>query len=429
MGKRFNIREKFIKVSSSIQSNKYIGAISNGLGATMPMLLAGSLFTLIDAISIPAYQAFLESSGLKVLTAIIPTVTTSIIALYAVFTIANSLTDQFKQDGRVAGLLSLMAFLIVTPFGVMQDETVGIGIGWLGAKGLFVAMFVALITARIYVLVLDKNLYIKMPKGVPSTIEKSMAALVPGVVIIFVFLIIRGLFNLTSFGNVHAFVFNFIQVPLTQLGSSPFAYLIAVLMIGVLWFFGVHGALLVLSVMSPIWTPLRLENLEAFQLGLPLPNVVIGTPFYTVFASLGGTGATLGLAIAMLFAKSKQYKTLGKLAIIPSICGINEPLLFGLPIVLNIKLLVPFIVTPLITSSLGLAATYLGIIPKLRGLNAPTGTPVVVRGFLEGGWKVAVFQVLLVVISFLIYYYFFKKMDQEAYSKEIAAASESVETA
>lgn len=419
MDKSQNFRNKLVKIASKIQRNKFISGISNGLSATMPMLIGGAMFTLIDSVNITAYQEFLVNSGLKELTSIPPRITTDLIGLYAAFTIANALAKEFKKDGSTAGILSLMAFLLVTPMGLMQDETAGLSVTWLGARGLFVSMIVAVLVSLIYSFIIDKKFYIKMPAGVPPTIEQSMAALVPAFIILSFFLVVRGLFSLTEFNDIHTFIFAFVQAPLTSLGGSPWAYMIAILAISLLWFFGVHGALVVLSVMSPIWTPLRLENLTAFQQGAELPNLIAGSSSYMIFSSVGGSGATLGLAIALLFAKSKQYKAMGKLAFLPSLFGINEPLLFGMPIVLNLKLVIPFVLTPLVTNGLGVLATAMGILPKLRGMGTPTGTPIIVRGFLEGGWKVAVFQLLLVVISFAIYYPFFKKMDKEAYAREI----------
>lgn len=411
-------RKVLVKVAAKIQKNKYVNAISSGLSATMPMLIGGAIFTLIDSIPMSAYQDFLTNTGLKALTALPPRITTDMIALYSAFTIANAFAKELKKDGATAGILSLMSFLLLTPIGLMTDEAAGLPLEWLGAKGLFVAMFTAILTTALYSFTIDKNLYIKMPKGVPPTIEKSMAALVPAFIILSVFLGINGIFSMFEYGNVHDFVFTIVQAPLTQLGGSPIAYIIATLMASILWFFGVHGALVVLSVMAPIWTPLRLENLAAFQSGAEMPNLIAGSSSYMIYTSIGGSGATIGLAIALLFAKSKQYRTLGKLSIIPSIFGINEPLLFGMPIVLNVKLLVPFVVTPLVTNSLALFLTSIGILPRLRGMGTPTGTPVVVRGFLEGGWKVALFQLLLVCISFIIYYPFFKSLDKEAHLKE-----------
>jgi PTS system cellobiose-specific IIC component len=282
-------------------------------------------------------------------------------------------------------------------------------------------MIVALVVGRLYVLILEKEFYIKMPKGVPPTVEKSFASIVPGIIITILMLAVRGIFGATSYGNIHKFIYTLVQIPLTQLGGGWVAFLITTLATSILWFLGVHGGMVVYSVMAPIWTTTRLQNLEAFQKGLDLPNLIPGGSFVSVYPNLGGSGATIGLAIALMFAASKRYKTLGKLTIIPGLLGINEPLMFGLPMVLNTKFIIPLIGAPLVNSVLAIIATATGIIPRLRGIGTPMGTPIIIRGFIEGGWRVAVFQAVLVAVSFLIYYPFFKKADAAALEEEAKA--------
>ena len=421
MEKTQTLRIKMQKISSKIQSNVYMSSISSGLSLLMGVLIAGAIFTLIDSINVAGYQNFLKSTGLKTLTGIPATVTSNLISLYTVFAIAYVLAGKFKKDSFSAGLLALMSFLILTPMGPMVDKSTGISTQWLGAAGIFVSMLVALIVGRLYFFILEKQFYIKMPKGVPPTVEKSFASIVPGIAITVLMLAVRGIFAATSYGNIHKFVYTLVQVPLTHLGGGWTAFLITTLVASTLWFLGVHGGMVVYSVMNPIWTTMRVQNLEAFQKGLELPNLIPGGSFLSVYTNLGGSGATIGLAIALIFAASKRYKTLGKLTIIPGLLGINEPLMFGLPMVLNTKFLIPLIAAPLVNSILAMVATAMGIVPKLRGIGTPMGTPVVIRGFIEGGWRVAVFQAVLVVVSFLIYYPFFKKADANALEEEAKA--------
>lgn len=154
-------------------------------------------------------------------------------------------------------------------------------------------------------------------------------------------LIVKAIFNVTPWGSVHAVIYTFLQTPLQNLGGSIWALLLAMFVVHLLWLFGIHGMLVVLSVMMPIWISLDLQNLEAYQAGEPLPNIV-GLAFVMVYILLGGSGATLGLNLLMLFrAKSQRFKTLGKLAIPAGICGINEPILFGTPIILNPIMAIP----------------------------------------------------------------------------------------
>lgn len=422
-------RVKIQKISNKVQKNIYISSISNGLMALMPILILGAIFSLINALKIEAYQAFLESSGLKTFTSMPMTVTTDLIALYATFSIAYNFATQKKQQGFSAGILALMGFLLVTPKGLLDDgATAAIGYSWLGAKGLFVAIIVALLVGTVYVFVLEKKFYIKMPKGVPPTVEKSFAALTPGFLMAIILLILAAIFRATPYGNMHEFVFNIIQVPLTSLGGTWWAMLVCVFVIHLLWFFGVHGTLVVYSVVGPIWVTLGLENLQAYQQGLEGTNIV-GSPFFPVYVLVGGAGATLGLIITMLFAKSKRYKTLGRLAIVPSFIGVNEPVIFGLPLVLNLRLMIPFIVTPIITSGLAILLTALGILPVLNGVQVPLGIPIIFNGWMTGGWRVGLFQIVLIAISVAMYYPFFKKADAEALAEEQAAEAKEREQA
>lgn len=418
-----NFRNQLQKVSGVIQKNKYMSSISNGLAAIMPVLIGGAIFSLVDSLNWQVYQDFLVNTGLKTLTSIPAQVTTNVISIYVVFSIAYGLAESFKKSGFAAGIIAVMSFLIVTPMGLMEDQTMGISLQWLGAPGLFVSMIVAVIAARVYALVLDKEIYIKMPKGVPPTIEKSFAAIIPSLIIILIMLTIRGIFSSTSFMSIHQFVFTIVQTPLTALGGSWLAFLICVIATSVFFFLGVHGPLVVYSVMGAIWTPLQIENMTAFQSGMELPNLIVPSASLMIYAAAGGTGATIGLAIAMLRSKSARYKTLGKLTFIPSLFGINEPLIFGLPMVLNTTLLLPFIGAPLIGSALSIVATYMGFLPPLRGI-APMGTPLFVNGFIEGGWRVALFQLFLVILSYVIYLPFFKKADNQEYIQENAAVIE-----
>lgn len=418
-------RAKIQKVSTKIQKNTYISAISNGLMALMPILILGAIFSLINALKLDPYQNFLVNTGLKDYTSIPATVTTDVIALYAVFSIAYNFATQHKQQGFSAGILALMSFLLVTPKGLLDDgATTAFGYSWLGAKGLFVAIILALLVGKIYTFVLEKKFYIKMPKGVPPTVEKSFAALTPGFIIAIVMLILSAIFAATTYGNMHEFVFSIIQLPLTSLGGTWWAMLICIFVIHLLWFFGVHGTLVVYSVVGPIWVALGLENLDAYQRGVEGTHI-IGSPFFPVYVLIGGAGATLGLIIAMLFAKSTRYKTLGKLAIIPSLIGVNEPVIFGMPLVLNVRFLVPFIVTPLVSSGLAILLTTLGILPVLHGIQVPLGIPVLVNGWMNGGWRVSAFQLVMIGASFLIYYPFFKKADSEALEQERQAEAKA----
>ncbi|SPY17224.1 PTS system, cellobiose-specific IIC component [Paenibacillus polymyxa] len=342
------------------------------------------------------------------------TMTTGIIALYAVFFIAYRLAQAFDKDPLVPAATALLSFLIVTPIQTF-DKVRALPLQWLGAQGLFVAMIVGLIAARLYIWIVDRNWTIKMPDGVPPTVVKTFSGLIPAVLVALVFVIVAGLFMQTSFGTVHDFIYTYLQIPLEGLGGSLGALIIALIIMQALWMFGIHGAIVILAIVKPIWMSLDLANLDAFQAGAPLPNI-IGLAFWSIFCNYA---PMLGFALLLVFlAKSKQLRTIGKLGLPGTFFSIHEPLIFGIPMVLNPLLAIPFIVAPIICAVLGYIATNIGLLPAPIGIYPPFGTPIFALGFIEGSWKLAAAQLVLIPISMLIYYPFFRALDKQALKKE-----------
>jgi PTS system cellobiose-specific IIC component len=427
MAEANKFQETMQKVAGGIQSNRYVSSITNGLMTAMPITIIGALGSLINGLPIDGYQQFLQNTGLKAITSIPNEITTNLLALYVVFLVAAKFAETYDLDGIPAGILALMSFMMVTPY--MYDlealtyANQGIPSAWLGGSGIFTAFIVALVTAKIYTTFTIKGWVIKMPAGVPPTVAKSFSGLIPGFVVALLWLLVRFLTTLTPMGDMHTIIFSVIAAPLTSLGGTFAAMLIAILIAHLLWVCGVHGAMVVFSVFTPIWTPLTNANLAAYNVGEEIPNIISGALVMQVLFI--GSGATLGLVFWMLRAKSEQYRVLGKLALIPNICGINEPIIFGLPVIMNFTLAIPFILTPTMMLILAYLGMRLGILPFLPGLNAPLGTPAIIGGFLAGGWKWAIFQTLMIALSGIIYYPFFKSMDAQAYEKEELAKQET----
>lgn len=343
-----NLLTRIQSVTYKIQNNQYISAITNALMALLPITIIGSLCSLINALPIDAYQTFLNNSGLKLITSIPNSVTNNLLALYAVFLVTQKFVGAHEIDGTPAGLISLMAFLIVTPYNLTKSGSMeSLSVSWFGAAGLFTAFIVALVVGKIYVVFQARGWTIKMPEGVPPAISKSFSALIPSFVVVFLMSLIRFVFGLTSYGSIHSFIFKFISTPLTMLGSSLPAVLVAIIVMQVLWLFGIHGYMIVFTVFQPIWSVMETANLAAYNSNQAIPYIVSKSLFSQ--AMISGSGMTIGLVVAMLFAKSKQYKAMGKIAIIPNIFGINEPVIYGTPIVMNFRLAIPFITVPLVS--------------------------------------------------------------------------------
>jgi len=265
-----------------------------------------------------------------------------------------------------------------------------------------------------------------MPDGVPPTVEKSFAALIPAGVSLSVFFVINIVFAMTPFENAFNFVFVILQTPLLKLGNTLPAMVIAYIFLHFFWFFGVNGGSVVGAVFNPILQTLSAENLAALQAGQAMPNIIC-QQFQDLFATFGGAGSTLSLLIAMLlFCHSKRVKELGKLALVPGIFGINEPIIFGLPILLNPLMLVPFMLVPTINIIISYFCMSIGLVPLCTGVAIPWTMPVIVSGFLATGWQGSVLQALLLVLGVFIYMPFIKMMDKQYLADENKAV-ESVE--
>ena len=217
-----------------------------------------------------------------------------------------------------------MSFLIITPYedGVLPTQ-------WLGATGMFSAIIGSLAVAGIFKFCLDKKIAIRLPKQVPPMVSNQFTAILPALFSILIFGIIKYVMELTDFGCLHNLIYTVIGMPLRSLGSNIFGAYILFMVTGLLWFFGIHGGMIVMNIMMLVFMPLQMENLAAYQAGEPLPNMISGQ-----FLSVG-TGSLVFLVLMLILAKSKTARSVSKLAIIPSCFGIDEPAYFGLPMIMN----------------------------------------------------------------------------------------------
>ncbi|WP_144548211.1 PTS cellobiose transporter subunit IIC [Bacillus sp. X1(2014)] len=431
---KFNqmLEEKVMPVAGRIAGQRHLQALRDGIILTMPLLIIGSIFLILGFLPIDGYPEFMARTfGDAWLTKLLYPVsaTFDIMALIAAFGIAYRLAEQYKVDPLSAGAISVAAFILATPYFTMftpEGATAAVQVGGvlpmalLGSKGLFVAMILAMFSTEIYRYIIQKNIVIKMPDGVPPSVSKSFVALFPGFLVILCVWIIRLLIENTSFESLHNVIGQLLQEPLGALGGTLIGALIAVFFVQLLWSTGLHGASIVGGVMAPIWLAQTDANRLALQAGDEIPNI-ISQQFFDIFIYMGGSGATFVFAIMMLFmAKSQQSKQLGRLAIGPGIFNINEPITFGAPIVLNPLLIIPFILTPLaltITTYIGMST---GFAPKTAGVAVPWTTPPIIGGYLATGGNIrgAIMQVINLVVSFAIYYPFFRMWDKQNFNLE-----------
>jgi len=435
----------FMPFAAKLAGQKHLSALKDGIILTMPLIIIGSVFLILGYLPIPGYADFMANIfGDAWLTKLSYPVdaTFNMMGLIAAFGIAYRLAEKYDIDAITAGAISLAAFLLATPFNVpfLADgakEAVQVGgaipVALMGSKGLFVAMVIAMLSTEIYRLIVQKNIVIKMPDGVPPAVSKSFVALIPGFVVITVVWVIRllieylnakGYFDAAS---IHDIVGTVLGGPLGVLGSSLIGSIIAYMLIMMLWSAGLHGTNIVGGVMNPIWLSNTDENRIAFQAGKELPNIFT-SQFFEVFINIGGTGATFGLLLLMVFwAKSKQMKELGKLSGGSGTFNVNEPIIYGTPIVMNPLLVIPFFLTPIVLIVVTYLAMSTGIVAKPAGIAIPWTTPPIIGGYLATGGHIsgAIMQAVSIVISFFMYLPFFKMWDK--LKKKEEAEAEQVE--
>lgn len=435
------LESKLMPIAKLIGKNKYLISIRDGFLLSMPLLVVGSMFMLISNFPIQAWMDLLSNTNfagapISSYFSNVTNATFSVMAIFIIIGIGYNYAKHEKTNQIFGAAIAILSWFVLMPFTTAYtpegaSEAVNIAsvpLEWVGSKGIFIGILCAFVSVKIYKWVETKDWTIKMPKGVPPTVEQSFAALIPVAVVISVFFIIRVLFSLTPWGDAFDFVYKILQIPLQKVGDSLGAMLGIYLFAHILWLFGIHGTNITDSVFRPILYALSAENLAALQAGQALPHI-INVQFQDLFATYGGGGSTLSLLIAMFFfCKSKRIKELGKISIIPGIFGINEPVIFGLPIVLNPMIAIPFILVPMINILISYITMFIGMVPICNGVIMPWTTPPIISGFLSSGWQGAILQIFLIALGVVVYYPFIKAIDMQ-YIKDEAEVKDNPEYA
>ena len=415
------LEEKLVPVAAWIAENKYVNGIRRAFIMMMPLLMIGSLFLMITAFPLPAYQrgmASLLGENWKDIFDIPVSATFNLIALFVAFLVAQQLAKQFELDSIAVGLLSLASFLILTPLGNTSEFGQVITFTWLGSKGMFVAMVIGVVTVKIFHFFVKRDILVKMPDGVPPEVIKSFEALIPGTVILATALLLRVGMEHTSYGTIHDFVYKMLALPLRALGTSYIGSILTVFAISILWSVGINSGSMVNGFVRPFWLENQAENIAALQARQPLPHVITEQFFDMIW--MGGAGVTLSLLLAIvIFAKSKHIKSVGAIGIVPGIFNINEPVLFGLPIILNPIMLIPFNIVPIVMVTTQYIAMNIGLVSKPLGVAFPWPTPAVISGFITvGDLSGALIQIVNLIIGAMIYLPFLRIIDKASKKEE-----------
>ncbi|TFJ46945.1 PTS cellbiose transporter subunit IIC [Carnobacterium divergens] len=422
------LESKVLPVATKIGSQRHMTAIRKGIIATLPLTIVGSFFTILLNIPIDSVAAIIEPY--KSILDVPFRFTVGILSLYATFGISSSLAKSYKMDSMTSGLLAVLAFLIstVVPTQVLDpvDKVIEAGryinIASLSSASLFGAIVTSIISVEIYRFMKEKNITIKMPEGVPPEVSNSFVALLPTAVIILFFWTIRYVlgFDISSFLST-------ILMPLKGVlaGNSLFGGLLTVFLITFFWVLGIHGPAIMGPVIRPFWDISIAENMDAFQAGTnahQLPNIFT-EQFLQWFVWIGGAGATLSLVVLFLFSKSEYLRSLGKLSLLPGLFNINEPIIFGAPIVMNPILGLPFILAPLVTTTFSYILTVTNVVPMMTA-RLPFTVISPIAAWISTNWSImaGILVIINFFISLAIYYPFFKVFEKQQLAREREAA-------
>lgn len=425
------LNDKVIPKIMAFVNTKAMIALKNGLLYAMPMMMIGAVFLLISNFPIPAVTNALSNAGITPLLNQACDGTFSIIAIIAAIGIGYEYVKNEGYNGLPAGVISLCTYLIMQPASIATADGGSAGVilkGWTGGKGMIAAIISGLIVGWIYSTFLNKDVRIKMPAGVPEGVANAFTALIPGFVIILGATVVYGIFQLTMGITPIEWVYNVLQTPLQGMTDSFGGVLAMGFVIPFFWFFGIHGSTIVGDgIMGPLLLANSADNQAILDAGLELTIAngghIVTKQFLDQFMVVTGSGITIGLVLFMaFFARSKQLREIGKLGVVPSFFNVNEPVLFGTPVVLNPILAVPFMLMPVISGTIEYFAMYFGLCPLYSGVVVPWTCPPIISGFLVGGWRTALLQLIILVLSFFVYLPFIRAIDKQYVEQEKQAS-------
>ena len=433
------LEEKFVPFAAALGNQRHLVAIRDAFVVIMPVTIVGALAVLINNIQgvfaenglnvmsiYNGYSNFLKTTGIGDVMTAVNKGSINMMAVLLVAALGYEMAAGMDGDGIATSIVSLTCYLGLAP--AVQTLTTsyatsaadgsslesievatstiasgGIAGSKLDSNGMFVGMLLTIAVSEIFVrLSRNDKLKITLPDGVPPAVAGSFTVLIPAIFTVII-VVAAGIYvdKLTGM-NIWDIIQKFVSAPLNSVADTLGTAILVEVLVHVLWVFGLHGANIVSAVTTPIFTPMGIENTAAFENHEPIPNIVSSV---AMFARLGGSGATLGLIIAvLLFSKVQSERTVISISVAPGLFEINEPITFGMPIVMNPTYMLPFIVGPTVLAAL----TYIlmkGNIIERGCLSIPWVTPPVLAGFLMtgGGFKAAIYQVITIILDTILW--------------------------
>lgn len=283
----------------------------------------------------------------------------------------------------------------------------GFATSFFSYEGMFTALIVGMIAVALFSRFSRSKFTIKMPGNVPQNVFDSFFSLIPISEVLLIFGLVRILIQTLGYVSLIQMISEILIKPLLTVGTGLPAIIIVILLEQILWFLGLHGFNIVWGIVSAFWLPLFLKDVALFAKTQSFANISIAPNTMTnVYAMIGGSGATFGLIIAMLIFshKGEKDREIAKLALVPGLFGINEPVIFGLPIVLNPLLFIPWVMVPIINAVIAYIATSLGWVVPLVVLNSGN-EPIFISTWVLGAFHLSpvVLTLVLVILDIFLY--------------------------
>lgn len=417
------LERRFVPIAAKIGGQKHLVAIRDAFAGLMPLVMVGAFAVLLNNVFfvpwsllanfIGADSAFIvwTNANIAPLFSLMESGTLAILALGLAFSLGYNRAANEGKDSLSTGLINVACFILLGALSRNNPNVASWVTNYLGAQGIFIALIVGLLAPEIYFFIVRRNWVIKMPEQVPPAVTKGFMAVIPGFITVLFFGIVGYVFNKFAAMNAFAWFEQNISEALMTLSQGLFAIAMISFLIPLFWFFGLHGANILEAVMSPVYGTLGLQNIDLFGNGI----TAIGTGAdqlavwvrgsWDAYVFMGGSGATLPLILAfLLFSKVKEHKEIAKLGAAPGIFMINEPILFGIPIVLNPIFLIPFILVQPILTVVAYFATVWGIAGPVVN-SVPWTTPPIINAYLatNGSLGAVLVSVINLALAFIIY--------------------------
>ncbi|WP_208480866.1 PTS sugar transporter subunit IIC [Escherichia coli] len=416
------IEKRLAPMAGVIAQQRYVLAIRDGFIAALPFMIVGSfmLVFIFPPISTNTTfqfaKAWLNFSANYREQLMLPfNMSMGLMTIFISVGVGASLGKQYSLDPITTGLLSLMSFMLVAA----DLKNGALSMQYFSGQGIFTALLCSIYATEVYRWLQKRNITIKLPELVPPGVSRSFEVLIP-VIVIMITLHPLNLFIEHVTGMILPEAIMAMLKPLVAASDSLLAVILAVLLCQILWFAGIHGTMIVTGIMNPFWMANLASNQAALAAGEAIPHTFV-QGFWDHFLFIGGVGSTLPLAILLIRSRAAHLRTIGRMGFVPGLFNINEPILFGVPIIMNPILFIPFVFIPVINAILAWYAIDLGLVEKVVMMTAWT-TPAPIGASWATNWAIApvILCFICMAIAALMYYPFVK-----AYEKTLLAADNS----